>query len=42
MNFVFEREIDRTGRIVIPIDIRKHLCISEESALIITVEDDKI
>ena len=38
----FTRKIDRLGRIVLPINFRKTLHLKEESAVILTLEENKI
>lgn len=42
MSFKYFREIDRLGRIVIPMDIRKSLSVSAGDVLKISSDDDKI
>lgn len=42
MKFKYYREIDRLGRVVIPMDIRKSLSISAGDVLEIMADDSKI
>ena len=42
MSFTYYREIDRLGRVVIPMDIRKSLSINAGDVLKISAGDDKI
>ncbi len=42
MNICNKRRIDKLGRIVIPIDIRRELSISDKDTLIVYLENDKI
>lgn len=42
MNFKYYREIDRLGRVVIPMDIRKSLSISAGDVLEIMADESKI
>ena len=42
MSFTYFREIDRLGRVVIPMDIRKSLSINAGDVLKISADDEKI
>ena len=42
MSFTYFREIDRLGRVVIPMDIRKSLSINAGEVLKISADDEKI
>lgn len=42
MSFKYFREIDRLGRIVVPMDIRKSLSINAGDVLKISADSDKI
>lgn len=42
MSFTYFREIDRLGRVVVPMDIRKSLSINAGDVLKISAENDKI
>lgn len=42
MSFTYYREIDRLGRVVVPMDIRKSLSISAGDVLKISADDGKI
>ena len=42
MSFTYFREIDRLGRVVIPMDIRKSLSINAGDVLKISADDEQI
>ena len=42
MSFTYYREIDRLGRVVVPMDIRKSLSINAGDVLKISADDSKI
>lgn len=42
MSFTYFREIDRLGRVVIPMDMRKSLSINAGDVLKISADDEKI
>ena len=42
MSFTYFREIDRLGRVVIPMDMRKSLSINAGEVLKISADDEKI
>ena len=42
MNYIIERKIDKAGRIVIPMDIRKFLSINNGDTLVLSLKNSKI